>query len=594
MGESIDDPAKGQTAEGSSTANPHKMEHTASAHHLQYGNITVGGYAPAAAPMGEEELLALPAERLAEIGCTPKAVRHHRRELLDAEARRIHANRRYLFRKPRALQYFRGHTLVRGDEERSSQRIELFFDLTFVGIIAVLAEEAIHEPTGAGLVRYLITYGGAWTIWSNTLQLFNSFYCDDLFQRSLVVWVMACLIVYGNNAIHAEVPMGEEESGRATTIGAYLVASASIFITTIYYSFHIKAFRLQIRVQSAIWVCTSALWIAAIFASIRLAIGLTVAALIIEYGTWVWVYSPPFKRLFKLKYSSAVNIEHEIERYADFFTLVMGEFLYSVISGHPAGFGIHSATGRAILSLMIAAAFQIMYMSGASSKARTHPIRRNTKSAFLWFTLHIPVVSALTLCGDACAEFVKELEVYEGVRWMLCETYAVGMVGIWGLAMIEEDRDAPGELYIHKTARLLPRLVCAIIAIFLPLSSQEHLDTTKVLGILAAIASITVLWEMVGALDGPNAPAEQAPEPLRKGDSNTPDHALKTPDWKGFPCLAEPGAFHVDMSHQREQARDRKNAAGAAEEEGQVGAATTPTKDARGGSSPSEDDEDED
>ncbi|CAD6906397.1 unnamed protein product [Tilletia controversa] len=594
MGEIVDDNGKGKaTEDASSSENPHKMEHAASAHHLKYGNIVVGGYAPAPAPMGEEELLALPAERLAEIGCSPKAVRHHRRELLDAEARRIHANRRYLFRKPRALQYFRGHLVVRGDDERSSQRIELFFDLTFVGIIAVLAEEAIHDGTGAGLVRYLITYGGAWTIWSYMREVFNAFYCDDLFQRTLVVWIMACLIVYGNNAVHAEIPRGEPESGRAATIGAYLVAAASIFITCVYYSFHIKAFRLQIRVQAALWLCTSGLWIAAIFASTRVAIGLTVAALVIEYGVWVWVYSPPFKKLFKLKYSSAVNIEHEIERYADFFTLVMGEFLYSVFSGHPAGFGIHSSTGRAILSLMIAAAFQIMYMSGASSKARTHPIRRNTMSACAWFTLHIPVVSALTLCGDACAEFVKELEVTEGVRWMLCETYAVGMVGIWALAMIEEDRDEAGELYIHKTLRLLPRLICAIIAIFLPLSSQEHLDTTKVLGILAATASAAVLWEMLSALDGPNAAAEHAPEALRQGDSSTPSHALKTPEWKGFPCLAEPGAFHVDMSHQREHGLKRRGTANTVEEEGQVGAATTPTtaKDAHGGNSDDEEDD---
>ncbi|KAK0562904.1 hypothetical protein OC861_005080 [Tilletia horrida] len=584
MGHPVESDSKAIAGPSSSSKNPHKMEHTGSAHHLQYGDVVVGSYAPAPAPLPEDELANLSPETLAAMGCTARDVRHHRRELLDAEARRIHANRRYLFRKPRALQYFRGQTLVRGEEERSSQRIELFFDLTFVGIIAVLAEEAIHDSTGASLVRYLITYMGAWSIWSYMREVFNAFYCDDLPQRTLVVWIMACLIVYGNNAIHAEKGLGEEESGRAATIGAYLIATASIFLTAVYYSFHIKAFRLQIRVQSAVWVCTCGLWIAAIFVSTRAAIGLTVAALFIEYSTWCYVYSPAFKRLMKLRYSSAVNIEHEIERYADFFTLVMGEFLYSVFSGHPAGFGIHSSTGRAVLALMIAAAFQLMYMMGANSKSRTHPIRRNTKSAFLWFTIHMPIVSALTLCGDACAEFVKELEVKDGVRWMLCETYAIGMIGIWVLAMIEQEKDQPGELYIPKNWRLAPRLVCAVIAIFLPLSSQEHLNTTKLLGILAATASAAVLWEMVAALDGPNAPADQAIEGLRKGDATTPDHALKTPEWTGFPCVAEPGAFHVDMTHQREHRR------GKAVEEGE---ATPPGKDTNDGQDGSQDDDDE-
>lgn len=574
------------------TNNPHAMAHSGSAHHIKYGQIVTGGYAPALGPVPVQELDSIPAERLAALGCTPQDVRHHRRELLDAEARRIHANRRYLFRKPRALQYFRGSTLVRGEEERSSQRIELFFDLTFVGIIAVLAEEAIHDGTGTGLVRYLITYGGAWTIWSYMREIFNAFYCDDLFQRSLVVWIMACLIVYGNNAIHAEIPIGEEESGRAATIGSYLIACASIFGTAVYYSFHIKAFRLQIRVQSGIWLLCTGLWIGAIFASTRAAIGLSVAALFIEYGTWTWVYSPIFKRMFKLRYSSAVNIEHEIERYADFFTLVMGEFLYSVFSGHPAGFGIHASTGRAIMALMIAAAFQIMYMSSASSKVLTHPIRRGTPSAFAWFTVHMPIVSALTLCGDACAEFVKELEVNDGVRWMLCETYAIGMIGIWVLAQIEEERDGPGELYISKQFRLLPRLLCAIIAIFLPLSSQEHLDSTKLLAILAATASAAVLWEMFASLDGPNARADQAVEGLRKGDERTPDHALRTPEWRGFPCLAEPGAFHVDLSHQREHHRRRK-VDGVEEGQPVGGGSTSVGKDPNNPRTPDEDEDDE-
>lgn len=48
--------------------------------------------------------------------------------------------------------------------------------------------------------------------------------------------------------------------------------------------------------------------------------------------SWMFFYSPLFKRLAKLRYSSAVAIEHEIDRFTDFLTLVHGEFLYSVIS----------------------------------------------------------------------------------------------------------------------------------------------------------------------------------------------------------------------------------------------------------------------
>jgi hypothetical protein len=140
---------------------------TAHPHHLRWGDIAVGGFAPPSADgdceMDDPYHHSNGSEKEAR---KAKMTRDRSMEALDAEARRIHAKRRYLFRRPRALQYFRGRTLVRSEEERGSGRLELFFDLAFVGIIAVLAEQVIDEPTGASLVRYLITYTAAYLIWS--------------------------------------------------------------------------------------------------------------------------------------------------------------------------------------------------------------------------------------------------------------------------------------------------------------------------------------------------------------------------------------------------------------------------------------------
>lgn len=56
---------------------------------------------------------------------------------------------------------------------------------------------------------------------------------------------------------------------------------------------------------------------------------------------------------------------------------------------------------------------------------------------------------------------------------------------------------------------------------------------------------------MITALDGPNATYRCAPEALLEGDDYTPSHALKTPSWTGYPTFMEPGAGHIDRSHQR-------------------------------------------
>lgn len=161
------------------------MKHSASAtstgsnhhpHHLKYGHIKTSGFVPTEEQDGFSDCEVVTDE------ARQKVSRDKKRELLDFHAREIQADRRYLIRKPRALQYFRGKTLVRDEAERGSSRLELFFDLLFVGLISVLAKEAVAEPTGPALVRYLITYIMGFLVWTWMREIFNSFYKDDLSQ----------------------------------------------------------------------------------------------------------------------------------------------------------------------------------------------------------------------------------------------------------------------------------------------------------------------------------------------------------------------------------------------------------------------------
>jgi low temperature requirement protein LtrA len=582
-GESSSTPNKSSTSPDGHHARPHEHEHAP--HHLKYGEVKMSGFMPPDAMSDVASDVDDPCHgTVNRVEQRRKMTRDRLREQLDAEARRIHAQRRYLFRRPRPLQYFRGKVLVRESTERGSGRLELFFDLTFVGIIAVLAQQAVAEPTGPGFVRYLITYTAAYMIWHWMREVFDSFYKDDLSQRLLVLFVMAALVIFGNNAVNVQ-----EQTARTTTIVSYLVAEASIYFTWMLYSFYIKAYRIQIRAHTMIWLITVGLMIGAIFVSIRAAIALAVVAMVLEWHAWIFVYSPIFKKMLRLRYSSAIAIEHEIDRYQDFFTIVMGEFVYSLFDGRPAGTGFHVKAGKAIMALIIAFCFQLMYMNGAWSKRITHPLRHSVKHAMGFFTLHLPIVSSLTLCGDALADFIKEERVPSGVRYLACESYAVGTIMLWCLAMLEHERDEPGELWLPKWARLTPRLISGLIAIFLPLTYQSpgeeeataetvvhlakralttlaevageaagasaessaegssHLineagfhhgadiTTGKLLGILTVLSFFTLLWETITSLDGPNAPHDRASEDIieRAERNNGIVTALSTAKWKG-------------------------------------------------------------
>src|SRR5258706_9684591 len=250
-------------------------------HHLKYGHIKIASYAPEATDRGS------PTDGKDDnLTSTPEP---HRQQLerRDAEHREVHSGRRYMFRRPRPLQYFRGNVLVRATDERSSHRLELFFDLVFVGLVVVLAKEAVHQHDAIALVRYILTYTAAWIVWNYMREIFDAFFVDDTPQRLLVLFVVAALVVYGNNAVHIE---NTEHGARQTAIGAYLVASGLMMGLTLYYSFYIRQYKPQIRAHFVVWLVSAGLWIGAMFVEERLAVALAVIALALEYGAWLFLY----------------------------------------------------------------------------------------------------------------------------------------------------------------------------------------------------------------------------------------------------------------------------------------------------------------
>lgn len=384
--------------------------------------------------------------------------------------------------------------MVRSEEEQSSHRLELFFDLVFVGLIATLAEEAIHEHNGDAIVRYILTYTAAWMVWNYMREIFNAFFVDDLPQRLLVLGVMACLVVYGNNAPAAE-EMWEESGARATAIGSYLLAGSMMFGMLTFYSFYICQYRVQIRAQAIVWFLVVGLWIGSIFVGVKACIAMVTVALVLEYGSWMFFYSPLFKRMANLRYSSAVAIEHEIDRFTDFVTLVHGEFLFSVLSGQPAGHGVHSGVARVILTVIVAFVLHGIYCCGAGSKKITHPIRRPMTYGLPYFVLHLPLVSALTLCGDATAELVKHDHVHQGVRWIYAASYSIGLISTALLVMLEKEHDAPGELFFPKPIRIAPRFIAAVVVLLLPLADQHYVNSTVLLGVSAGLGGFAWVWQ---------------------------------------------------------------------------------------------------
>lgn len=421
---------------------------------------------------------------------------------------------RYLVRRPKALQWFyKGQLQKELDEERQAGRFELFLDLLCkahlnarypttnlnppdVAIVANFSEHLAAHPDGAHVVQYLLTFWPAWHIWSDIRELMNSFYTDDIVQRCIVLWLMAMLVLYANNANEVA-----EIDALRTTAGAYMVARFTNAVVMLIHSCASYQHRAQTRIMAGFVLVGLFLIIPLFFEEVSIRGKIAVVAVIIAYQeiTWFLSFGPWIKKALNLTYSTAVDIAHEIDRLAAFFIIILGEYLYGIVVGSPAGIGLTRGYGRAVCTLIIAFSLNWLYTSGDGSLQSTHPIRRSAYTAFAFFTLHLPLSASFLIGGHVCALSAGEPELDEGQTRLMGGGLGIGMFCLWLFAQLHRSDDHTRELVMHKQMRVGMRLVVAIILIAVS-QPRIGISTTSLLVIELALIVWVVLWETVGGM----------------------------------------------------------------------------------------------
>jgi hypothetical protein len=294
----------------------------------------------------------------------------------------------------------------------------------------------------------------------------NSFYNDDLLQRGLILWVMAVLIMYGNNASLVD----EDITAMRSTVGSYMVARISGSAAHLLYSFASYHHRRQQRLWVALTVISMLFYIPLYFETVSLRGKIAAAAVggIFEECSWVFCFSPAAKKMLKAKYTTAVDIAHEVDRYAAFYIVVLGEYLYQIVVGSPAAVGFNLSLLHAVWVLIIAFCLNWLYAHNDGALQSTHPFRYSVYTAFAWATLHLPLVASLLASGHVAATSAVEDRFRDPERWLFCGSLGTGLYCLYGLALLYEDRDPPGTLMLSKVGHPGYIDVSFTICIYLP------------------------------------------------------------------------------------------------------------------------------
>lgn len=79
------------------------------------------------------------------------------------------------WRKPVVRQYFHKGLLWRASDTEEVGSYELFVDLLYVGIIAIVGDSAAEHPGGSALLKFAITFIIGWKMWADLTVVISWF-----------------------------------------------------------------------------------------------------------------------------------------------------------------------------------------------------------------------------------------------------------------------------------------------------------------------------------------------------------------------------------------------------------------------------------
>lgn len=267
-------------------------------------------------------------------------------------------------------------------------RFELFIDLIWVGIISNLAEHFSDQSFGtdSGLspgdafLEFIVLFVIAWRIWKDLQEFMGKYHTNDLVERLVVVWIIVLATMYGNNA-----PYLSDKGDRSNVaIVIFLVVQASFIVVESAYAVFLPSLRRQVAFRVLFSGLTLALWVPAIFAPYYLKAGLAYAAIFSEYLVAAFMDTPLAERLLKKEHRENLDLDHWVERIQDFYIIILGEGVMSLIKGSPLGHGITDQAGTGVLALLAYYVLSGFYFNGDQSRRYVHAVRRTWWRKTLW------------------------------------------------------------------------------------------------------------------------------------------------------------------------------------------------------------------
>ena len=210
----------------------------------------------------------------------------------------------------------------------------------------------------------------------------TKYHTNDLIERLFVVWILILAMLFGNNAPY----LFDAPDSSNVAIIVFILVLASFIIVETAYSIFIPSLRREMILRVAFTGLTLPLWIPATFTTYPTRPSLIFAAIVVEYTLAAFLATPPAERLLKQDRFESFDADHWVERIQDFFIIILGEGVMSLIKGSPLGRGITAQASTGVLALLAYYVLSGFYFNGDQSRRYVHAVRRTWWRKSLWLT----------------------------------------------------------------------------------------------------------------------------------------------------------------------------------------------------------------
>jgi low temperature requirement protein LtrA len=303
----------------------------------------------------------------------------------DYEAERNQGEFMKFYRNPVIRQYRHKGLLWRASETAEVSSYELFFDLLYVGILAVTGDAAVEAANAEGFAQFAVSFIMAWKIWSDLSTALSWIVMDDIVRRISILFIMIIILGLSTN-------MAGFYHDTYTPLVAFFIAGRWYFgLYFFWMGYLIPMVRNSMISTGIMSIVPGFLWIGSIYIEqpqrqaiiwVALFIDLMGPAMLMFFQTGIAIPSPKLKaKLNKMfEFSPGNNIEYRIERTNAFVALVFGYSIVNIIYSSSTAFGINAFFGKAVLGLIQTFIFNWLYFELDTFNMHAHAIRRSVIS----------------------------------------------------------------------------------------------------------------------------------------------------------------------------------------------------------------------